>query len=754
MNATRTVIACFVVIFTLAFAGFVSLAKSAKGEEQPPLSVRVGWADFLDRQDLLMDRLAKDYYEAPFVGNGLLGAMLWQEDGNRLHLEIGRTDVTDHRVEPAELEAITRKGRLPIGHFTFSTLGKITGGTMRVRLYDAEAVGKIRTDRGEIEWRLLAHTRLPLIAMEVTAKGGEKGTWQWKPAVSVVPRKPSADRTNPPPKIYEQDGVRFCLQKRACDGSDYCTAWQEVPAESGVRRLLVTVADDWPKSGSEATAAAAVAAGREADFAKLLAEHRAWWHAYYPASFVSIPDARMEAFYWIQMYKFGSSIRKGGPPCDVIGPWYKPTIWPAYWFNLNAQMLFWTFPGANRLEMMENLSDAIKKNEANLILAVPEKYRHDSAGISRCTGADFAERFDRWNEYGNLTWLCHNLWLQHRYSMDDEFLRERVYPLLRRAVNLYLHVLTKDARGRYHTPRALCPESFTSPDNNYDLSSVRWGCETLLKICARLKIEDELIPKWKDVLENLVEFPTDKNGYSCGPGVPASKEHRHWTHLLMFYPYYTVNWDQPEQRELLLRSWRYWADPKMPNAWSQAIMSSMASSMGRPEDALLHLQAALDSRNVAANTMHTEGGNPCFETHSGMCQMLLDMLLQSWGERIRVFPAVPKQWPDVVFHDLRTEGAFLVSAARKSGETRWVRMKSLAGEPCRVEPGMDAANMKLLVNGKPTKWKSLADGVYELPLSKGDAALLFTGNRPPELLVEPLPRKAEERNPYRLKLQK
>ncbi|MCC6123944.1 MAG: hypothetical protein IT426_03200 [Pirellulales bacterium] len=754
MNSIQTLIARFAVIFVLAFVGLAPLAKSAEGEAQTPFGVRVNWADFLERQDLVMDRLAESYYEAPFVGNGLLGAMLWREDGNRLHLEIGRTDVADHRTEPAALEAITRKGRLPIGHFTLSTQGKISGGTMRVRLYDAEAVGKITTEKGEIQWRLLAHARLPLIVMEVTAKGGEKGTWRWKPDVSVVPRNPSADRTNPPPKIYERDGMQFCLQKRTCDGSDYCTAWREVPAEGNARRLLVTVADDWPKSGSEATAAAAIAAGRQADFAKLLAEHRAWWHAYYPASFLSIPDARMEAFYWIQMYKFGSSIRKGGPLCDVIGPWYKPTIWPAIWFNLNAQMLFWTFPGANRLEMMENLSDAIKKNEANLILAVPEKYRHDSAGISRCTGADFEERFDRWNEYGNLTWLCHNLWLQYRYSMDEEFLRKRVYPLLRRAVNLYLHVLDKDPQGRYHTPRAHCPESLTCADNNYDLASVRWGCETLLKICARLKIDDELIPKWKDVLENLVEFPTDENGYCGGPGVPAPKGHRHWTHLLMFYPYYTVNWDWPQHRGLLERSWRYWADPKMPNAWSQAVMSSMASSMGRAEDALLHLQAALDSRNVSANTMHTEGGNPCSETHSGMCQMLLDMLLQSWGDRIRVFPAVPKAWPDAVFHDLRTEGAFLVSAARNGGKTHWVRIESLAGEPCRVVPGFENAAVKLRVNGKPAKMISLGDGVCELPLVKGDIALLFAGDRPPPLVVEPLPRKPEERNPYRLKAQK
>lgn len=43
------------------------------------------------------------------------------------------------------------------------------------------------------------------------------------------------------------------------------------------------------------------------------------------------------------------------------------------------------------------------------------------------------------------------------------------------------------------------------------------------------------------------------------------------------------------------------------------------------------------------------------------------MLLQSRGERICVFPAVPKEWPEAVFHQLRSEGGFLVSAVRERG---------------------------------------------------------------------------------------
>jgi alpha-L-fucosidase 2 len=43
------------------------------------------------------------------------------------------------------------------------------------------------------------------------------------------------------------------------------------------------------------------------------------------------------------------------------------------------------------------------------------------------------------------------------------------------------------------------------------------------------------------------------------------------------------------------------------------------------------------------------------------------MLIQSYNDRIEIFPAIPNSWKDVSFHNLRTEGAFLVSAKKENG---------------------------------------------------------------------------------------
>jgi hypothetical protein len=116
--------------------------------------------------------------------------------------------------------------------------------------------------------------------------------------------------------------------------------------------------------------------------------------------------------------------------------------------------------------------------------------------------------------------------------------------------------------------------------------------------------------------------------------------------------------------------------------------------MGRGDTALSYLSKFFDQSTAypcRPNTMYTEAG-PVVETPLSASQSIHDLLCQSWGGVIRVFPAVPSSWADVTLHDFRTQGAFLVSAARTGGATRFVRLRSLAGEPCRLAHGLAAAS--------------------------------------------------------------
>jgi alpha-L-fucosidase 2 len=64
---------------------------------------------------------------------------------------------------------------------------------------------------------------------------------------------------------------------------------------------------------------------------------------------------------------------------------------------------------------------------------------------------------------------------------------------------------------------------------------------------------------------------------------------------------------------------------------------------------------------------------------------LQEMMLQSHGNKIEVFPAIPDAWKEASFTNLRAEGAFLISAVRSEGLTQWIEIFSEAGGQCRIK---------------------------------------------------------------------
>src|ERR1700679_344900 len=106
------------------------------------------------------------------------------------------------------------------------------------------------------------------------------------------------------------------------------------------------------------------------------------------------------------------------------------------------------------------------------------------------------------------------------------------------------------------------------------------------------------------------------------------------------------------------------------------------------------------------------------------------MLLQSRKGIIRVFPAMPSAWKDAIFENLRAEGAFLISGRWRDGKADWVRVKSLAGEPCRLRIHFDSPPQAL---GNAAFAKG-GDDLYDLPLKKGDEIVLCSSAAAPDLV--------------------
>jgi len=735
--------------------------REPKAKVNRPLKDHINYGEFLAQHDLVWEELPLQWNEGAFTGNAHLGMMVFASlKENRIDFHIGRQDVTDHRKAPDKKSSIGTPGagvmydfpRLDIGRLVLVPAGKIISGTMRVDLWNAEIRGNIITSLGEVSFRAFTPYQEMVQIIEVTSSEKDKGSmvpcqWNFLPGNPSSPRAivfPDAKESkeylpNPKPLLVKEENTAIWVQPLLA-GGDYATAWTEKKGnKSGASTLYITTANEVPASGISKNVALKniqhAVSQSVSDIEKL---HRDWWHQFYSKSFLSIPDVRMESFYWIQLYKMATCSRPDGPAVDLNGPYFRVTQWPGLWWNLNVQLTYWLVYESNHLEMGENLITLMDDCFETLLA-----------------------RF-RGPKLGDLAWAMHNYWLHYRYAGDRKAIQEKWVPKAMKIAALYEEMQQKDPSGKIGLLPMESPEykGFTLYTNSsYNLAIYRWLLSTLIESNERSNTNLSEVTKWKNTLARLVPFATDQNGIRIGSDQAVDMSHRHYSHLLGLYPLFQLNPDSPEDRALVDKSVVHWhkiGDGKGLAGYSYTGAASLYAALGRGNDAasILHhfLTGSIGISQLLSNTFYVESGgkNPVIETPLSAAASIMELLMQSWGNKIRIFPAVPDHWKDALFNDLRAQGGFLVSASRKESKTEWVQIKSMAGEPCIVKiPGWTGAFQS--DKGKAIHIESLGNNEFRIDLATGDEILLAPSAAPVDAILQPVRHLTEEKNLYGIK---
>jgi hypothetical protein len=721
------------------------------------LQNKIDWPSFMAQHDLIWEEIPLQWNECAFVGNGQVGMSFYAKmDENRFNFHVGRQDVTDHRKAPDRKTSMGVKGaglldfsRLDIGKMALHPAGKILSATMRQDLWNAEVRGTITTDLGEITFRGFTPYHLMLNVIEITSTEKKDGVYapysmKWMPGNASCCRVVS-DPDKPKhkdyvyntfePEISVVDGENVCTQQLMA-GGDYATAWKE--HKDGQKSVYyISTANEIPASGK--SAGVALKTVKEAEFTgidKLEEKHREWWHGYFQKSFLSVPDTRMESFYWIQLYKMATCSRADGPALDLMGPFFKNTSWPGLWWNLNVQLTYWPFNTSNHLDIA-----------VNYIRLIDDHFEHMINSKGGKSLGDFA-------------WATHNYWLYFNYLGDEKAILEKWVPKAIRIAEVYETKLERNAEGQLELSEMGSPEykGFKSFRNtNYNLAILRWLLSELIITNEKANQYPEKVVHWNQVLNDLIPYPVDENGLMIGSDQPVDMSHRHYSHLLALYPLFQLDPDSPKDRELVVKSVLHWHNidnGKGLAGYSFTGASSLYAAMGMGDEAVDVMQDFLSGDigrvHFLTNTFYMEGSNPVIETPLSAAAAIMEYNLQSWGKKIRVFPAVPTNWKEASFADLCAQGGFLVSASMSNGITDWVAIESEAGQPCTLKvPDWNEAMQ--IGEGEKITITKIADGEFCIDLKKGQKIILASKSKKVKTIIKGIKHPVEEANYFGVK---
>ena len=659
------------------------------------------------------------------LGNGLLGGLLWGS-GSTIHLSLDRGDLWDERlpevfhqagwtyaaiqelVAAGDAAELVRRFDAPYEQVPYPT--KLPGGRLVLELEEgleartfwldsARGVGGVDFDRAQgaetVSLSALVHAQQPVGL--VRTPGRLKKVSITRPAgLDRLGYRPADAGTM---QVGDR-GVVF-LKQEAAEGLSYaiCASWEARGADTLLAWSIATNREGEDPLG---VAGARVQAALDAGFEAALEPHLDWWRRFWATSSVSLPDPDLQRHYRLVKYFYGAASRRGAPPMPLQGVWTAdegglPPWKGDFHHDLNTQMSYLAYHAAGLREAGLSFLD----RQWELLPAYRDFARsfYDVGGAVVPGVATLAGQATAgWAMYSlsptNGLWVGQSFDLHWRYTRDRAFLEQRAYPWLS-AVTEAVVELMEERDDRLRLPLSSSPEihdnslrAWLPPNSNYDQALIGWALGALAEMADELGAEAEA-DRWRALGSKLEPLVTDpEGGLAFARGEYYRRSHRHFSHAMAVHPLGTLNVDGGEAdrravaatvERLLRHGGDWWV------GYSYSWFACLAARAGRPElalDALRDYERAFTLRNgFHVNGDQTRSGLSKFQyrpfTLEGnflAMEAVHEMLLQSWGGVVRVFPAVSERWREASFDRLRAQGGFEVSARRAGGRTAEVRI--------------------------------------------------------------------------------
>jgi len=504
---------------------------------------------------------------------------------------------------------------------------------------------------------------------------------------------------------------------------------------------------------------------------------RRWWQGFWSRSGIELEDRFMESLWYLSLYQLASTSRGKTAPglCGLWNMMKSPPWHGDYHGDINMVMTYWGIFAANHLEIGEPYFETFSRLLPVFQEQTRELYQIDGVKYPIATLDTGAELTGDYYRIMQCTSGFYALvfWWRWLYERDEEVLRRQVFPVLEESSKFYLGI-AEEREGVLHFGPSWAPEQGPFPcwNSTNDIALIKALWQAYVVACDVLGVETEWLPKVREGLSRFPPYPTREGRFRDSY---TAEDHIRLNHpglLAMVVPGHEVDADHP-LRETAVRTMEAMFDLTTRKGFEgrQAFCCDLtwpglvaaATKLGEAELADDYLFRLGVSEHLKPNGMFTLNCCGTFETieqkraafdftdpvrhgaifwcpttregreryfqfiqaPGGVLYGLTEMLLQSHGGVIRVFPAVPARIRNCAFRGLRAEGAFEVSARRTEGRAEYVVVRSERGGECAVRLPDDRT------------WQVTRTDRPGQPLARASGDLRFSTEPPGEYTLTP-----------------
>lgn len=458
-------------------------------------------------------------------------------------------------------------------------------------------------------------------------------------------------------------------------------------------------------------------------------------------------QALEELFFQYGRYLLISSSRDcpDALPANLQGVWNavdNPPWNSDYHLNINLQMNYWPAYVTNLLETafpVINYVDDLRvygRLAAARYAGIVSREGEENGWLVHTQATPFGWTAPGWDYYWGWSpaanaWMMQTVYEAYSFYRDKNYLRDKIYPMLRETIRFWNDFLHKDQQAqRWVSSPSYSPEHGPiSIGNTYDQSLIWQLFHDFIQAAQELELDADLLTEVKEKFDLLNPLQITQSGRirewyeeeeQHFQNEKVEAQHRHASHLVGLYPGNLFSYKGQDYLEAASASLNDRGDGG--TGWSKANKINLWARLGDGNRAHKLLAEQLKSSTLpnlwCSHPPFQIDGN--FGATSGMAEMLL----QSHTAYLQPLAALPDAWSTGSVSGLMARGHFEISMRWEGKKLLQLTILSRSGGALRVSyPDIEKSVIKM--NQEKIKAKCIEKDCISVATAEGDLVQFY-----------------------------